>query len=96
MIYIKLHKGSSVVLAVCDEELIGKTFEEGELRLEVNENFYKGEKKTKEEVIKLMKNIKCVNAAGKESVAAAIEAKIISKKNILIINGVPHAQSLVL
>lgn len=94
--YVKLHKGSSVILAVCDEELIGKTFEEGELHLEVNENFYKGEKKTKDEVIKLMKNIKYVNVVGKESVAVAIEAKLINKKNVLIINGVPHAQSFVL
>lgn len=96
--FVKIHKGSSCILAICDEDLIGKTFEEGELCLEVNEEFYKGEKKNKEEVLELLKDdeIKSINVVGKESVAVAVEAKVINKENVLFIDNVPHAQSFLL
>lgn len=94
--YTKLHKGSTIVLAVCDEDLIGKKFEEGKLFLEVNEAFYKGEKKTKEEVLELLNEIKNVNLVGEESVSVGIEAGIISKDHVLNMGGVPHAQFFVL
>lgn len=96
--YVKLHKGSSCVLAICDEDLIGKTFEEGELFLEISEDFYKGEKKTKEEVLEMLRdeNIKNFNIVGKESISVALKAGIIEKQNILTVGGVPHAQSLLL
>ena len=96
--YTKLHRGSSCILAICDEGLIGKTFEEEGLFLEISEDFYKGEKKTKEEVFEMLKdgNIKNFNIVGKESISVALKAGIIEKENILRIGGVPHAQSLLL
>ena len=55
MIYVKFHKGSSVIVAICDSNLIGKTFKEGKLSLNVSEHFYKGELKTEDEVKEIMK-----------------------------------------
>lgn len=96
--YTKLHEGSSKVLAVCDEDLVGKKFEEGELFLDVNVEFYKGEKKNKGEVLELLREdtIPNINVVGKNSVDVAIEAGRINKENVLVIGGVPHAQSLIL
>jgi len=94
--YVKIHKGSTIVLAICDENLIGKKFEEGDLCLDVNEAFYKGEKKTKEEVLELLKEYKNVNIVGEESVKVGIESGVISKDSIITIGGIPHAQFFVL
>ena len=52
MILLKLHKnGNSEVVSLCDSNLIGKTFEEGKLLIDVSERFYKGEELPKEKVI---------------------------------------------
>ena len=37
--------GDNEVVSVCDTNLVGKTFTEGELELKVSEQFYKGEEK---------------------------------------------------
>ena len=96
--YVKLHEGSSKILAVCDEDLVGKSFEEGDLYLDVNEEFYKGEKKTKDEVLELLKSneFQSFNIVGKESISVAVEAGLVSNKNVLTVEGVPHAQSILL
>ena len=53
---VKIHvMEDKEVISVCDSNLIGKTFTEGELELKVSEQFYKGEEKTEEEVSELMK-----------------------------------------
>jgi hypothetical protein len=41
--YVKIHKTENKdIVAVCDEDLLGKKFEEKELILDVSEEFYKG------------------------------------------------------
>lgn len=91
--YLKIHKaeGRSIV-AVADKELIGKTFEENNLHLEVTERFYKGEEKTEEEIVKILKDATNVNLIGKKTIDAALKAGIISKENIITIQKIPHAQ----
>src|SRR3989338_431270 len=43
--YAKLHKTDTrTILAVCDEDILGKTFREKGLKLEVTEHFFKGDK----------------------------------------------------
>ncbi len=43
MFSFKLHRsGKEVVLAVCDQEILGRTFEEGEVILDVSREFYGG------------------------------------------------------
>ena len=44
MFSVKLHRHpSGNVLAVCDSELLGQSFSEGDLRLKVSEGFYGGD-----------------------------------------------------
>ena len=93
--YVKIHtsKDSSVV-AVCDEELLGKTLTDETRELEVSESFYKGEVKTEEETLALIKTANNVNLIGKKAVALGLQAGIITQENVIEIAGVPHAQSL--
>lgn len=104
---IKIHKTYRDVVAICDSDLIGKKFvsqasddlekspEERKFQLDVKENFYKGEEKTKQEAISIMKDMSeedaTFNIVGEESVSCALEAGIISKDGIKKINNIPFA-----
>lgn len=94
--YIKVHKTYRSVVAVCDEELIGKRFDEGERVLEVTEGFYKGEIINKEEelrelMIDLAKEDSTFNITGEKSVQAAMKAGIVRKDGVMTVQGIPFA-----
>jgi len=95
--YVKIHdsKGRKVI-AVCDEDILGKKFEEGDLFLNVSEDFYKGEKKNEKEVEEMLKEAENVNLSGKKAMSIALKLKIINKENVIKIKGVPHAQLILL
>ena len=92
---IKIHRTYRDVVAVCDSELIGKYFKEGNFQLDIKESFYNGDEKTKEETIKMMEKMSCedatFNIVGEQAVNCALEAGIISKDGIKKIQGVPFA-----
>jgi len=91
--YVKIHKSNDRnVVAVCDEDLIGKKFETEKLVLDVTERFYKGEKVTEDQAYELMKDAMNLNIVGENSVNLALRRKIITTENILKIDGIPHAQ----
>ena len=92
MIYIKIHKGNEIIVAICDKELIGKRFSEGKLCLNVKKDFYKGELMDKDKVKEILKNATNLNIVGKKAIGLALKEKIIDKTSILRIKGVPHAQ----
>ena len=90
--YCRIYEqGSDRLLAVSDSSIIGKTFEDGELRIDVSD-FYRGEECSESEAIRLVKSAIIVNAVGKGIVALMLKEKIITKDGILEIKGVPHAQ----
>ncbi len=93
MILIKIHKTlNGDIIAMCDKDILGETFEDKNLRITASEQFYNGnELKNKEELLKVLKNCSSLNILGKESVEFAIKNKIIGKENILKIKNIPHA-----
>lgn len=96
--FVKINEAYRRIVAVCDAEIIGKTFEQDSMQLEVNEEFYKGEKKTEKEVIEIMRveasEDSTFNLVGRRAVQAGIKARIISKGGVIEIQGVPHALTL--
>ncbi len=82
---------SDRLLAVSDSSIIGKTFEDGELRIDVSD-FYRGKECSESEAIRLVKSATIVNAVGKGIVALMLKEKIITRGSVLKIKGVPHAQ----
>lgn len=97
---IKIHKATRYVVAICDENLMGKKFEDedGLRQIDLTGIFFKGESKTEEEVIEAIKDFKredaSFNIVGKESIACAIKSKIISQNEIIEIAGIPIAMIL--
>ena len=94
-LFVKIHKSYRTVVAVCDENIAGKRFEEGEKLLDVRENFYKSESLTYIKVVELMqfqaKEDATFNIVGQESIKAAQEAGIIDHEGVGEIDGIPYA-----
>ena len=96
--FIKIHKTYRDIVAICDEELIGKKFEEGKFQLEVKENFYKGEKISEEKALKTMQDMlkedATFNIVGEKSVNIALKTGIVSDQEVKEIQGIPFALKL--
>lgn len=93
MNYIVKQHGSgsnNIVLAIIDEELFGKKIEEGNKILDLNVNFYKGEKKSEEETLAIINHANHLNIVGNKIVAFLKSKKLIDVN--LKINGVSYAQ----
>ncbi len=89
MISVKFHE---TVVSLCDEELIGKSFEDVKHSLVVSERFFRGEEMRKKQVLEVLKHATSMNLVGKKIIAIALEAGYIKKEDILTIQGVPHVQ----
>ncbi len=81
-----------LIVAVCDNDIIGKKFKEGELVLKLDEGFYKGDDVWDEEVKAALLDATIANIAGEKSIACAVECGCIDPDNIIFIQGIPHAQ----
>jgi hypothetical protein len=93
MIWMKVYDTQGeVLLAACDDELLGKSFEEGELQLMVSEKFYGGEKVSQELFIRQLKCATIANLVGEVVVRIASELGMVDENGIIRIEGVPHAQ----
>lgn len=92
MPHLSRKKGKGeLVVTVCDSELFGKTFEEGDFSLEVDKSFYEGEEVNIEECLEALKEATIANLVG-SIVERAEEEGYINSNNILEIEGVQHAQ----
>ncbi|MFA6064613.1 MAG: DUF424 family protein [archaeon] len=80
------------ILAVCDKEHIGKTFEEGEICFKASERFYNGEEITEEKLLEMLKECDSANLFGNKCVGIALKKDLVSEKSILTIKGIKHVQ----
>lgn len=91
--YIKKYVcGKKVLVAACDEDIVGMTFRQGKLKLHVSEEFYVGELMEEAAMIEEIRRADISNLVGERVVGCAIRAGEVLKENVLYIDGVPHAQ----
>jgi len=86
-----------LLVSVCDPDCLGETFSEGEVTLDVTEEFYGGEAATTadpEEVIDSLTRAMTANIVGERAVEVAIEAGLVDEDRVLDIDGTRHAQLL--
>ena len=83
------------IVTICDFDLLGKYFEEGNFQLDLKENFYNGEKKSEEELLKLIQEMSkedaTFNIVGAKSISIALKSGIISNDSVKKIQGIPFA-----
>ena len=72
MISIKAHsRGSELLIAACDSDLLDKTFRSGKLRLHVSREFYHAEECDEEMLVSRLEMATVANLVGRRTVAAA-------------------------
>ncbi|MBS7657206.1 DUF424 family protein [Candidatus Bathyarchaeota archaeon] len=84
--------GKQVLLAICDAEILGKTFNDSDIVLEVKEEFYKGVKTSIDEAIGLIEQSTIVNIIGCNTVKKAIEKGYVHPEAVIKVCGILHAQ----
>ena len=85
------HQGKETLVAAADADLIGKTYREGKFKIEVGA-FYEGDVVTGETFVLNLQTATIGNFVGKETIGVAKDAGFVSEEGILWIDGVPHAQ----
>lgn len=93
MFLLKIHetiKGS--VVAVCDRDLRGSRFSEGERVLEVGEDFFGGNEADVDEIVSALNGCVTANIVGEEIISSLVERNFIDEENISEIDGVPTIQ----
>lgn len=93
MICVKFHSNSAgSVFAACDEEIVGKTFEENGSKITVSKSFYKDEVVSEEEFAKRIKEYPVLNLMGEKTVSIAVREGLVDSDYVIIIAGIKHAQ----
>jgi len=97
MFRLKIYRvRGEVLVAVCDSDIVGKTFREGDLKIEVKESFYGDRDVGEEEVKRALRMATIANITGRKAVELAIRMGIIDRENVLKIGECWHAQMVVL
>lgn len=95
---VKIHNATRYVVAICDDEVFDKKFEEGMQGLDMTGTFFKGDFKTEEEVEEIMKNMvredASFNVVGEKSCQIAVKTGLVEKEGIFRIAGIPIALTL--
>lgn len=84
-------QGKETLVAAADADLIGRTFREGKFKIEVGK-FYEGDVVPEEFFVEHLRLATIGNFVGRETIDAAKRAGFVSDDGILWIDGVPHAQ----
>jgi hypothetical protein len=85
-------QGRETLIAVCDSDILGKKFAEGNLCIEVCSDFFGEEKASSAEVEVAMKGATMANFVGCKAVEHAIRLGYVDRENVLCIDGVLYAQ----
>ncbi|MGA3404126.1 MAG: DUF424 family protein [Candidatus Bathyarchaeia archaeon] len=92
-VYLRVFQDSKHrLVAACDTGLIGETFREGKLKLEVKADFYKGNMTTITHALHEINAADIANLVGGCIVEAAVKEGLVDPSAIVRIAGVPHVQ----
>ena len=81
-----------LMVAVCDDDVLGETFENGDISLTVNEEFYGGDEVEEGDVVDSLARANIANIVGCRAVEVAVEAGIIDVAHVLEVGETRHAQ----
>jgi hypothetical protein len=94
-VYLRIHdSGKGRIVAVCDENLIGRVFDDGKACLDLDRyrGFYVGEKAGGKEVREALGKFSSANIVGKESVAVAVSMGLAAEDDVMYIKRTPYIQ----
>lgn len=81
-----------LVGAFCDKSILGKELEDERFKIKVSKYFYGGVLVSEKVAVRIMSRITIGNIIGKDVSEIAKKNGFITEENIILIDGVPHAQ----
>ncbi|MFB6161069.1 MAG: DUF424 domain-containing protein [Haloferacaceae archaeon] len=84
-----------LLVSVCDDDCIGKTYDHAAGSLDVTEEFYGGGEAVEadpEAVVESLRRATTANIVGESAVGVAVEAGLIDEERVLELDGTVHAQ----
>jgi hypothetical protein len=88
----KTQKG--LLVSVCDADVIGESFDNGDVSLTVDADFYDGDTVDDEAALASLARCSVANIVGTKAVDLAIENGFVDEENVLDFDGTRHAQLL--
>ena len=82
------------LVSVCDADVLGESFEDGDVSLTVEPDFYGGPTADPQAVVDSLANCDVANLVGTRAVGLAIEEGFVEEGNVLEFDGTRHAQLL--
>jgi hypothetical protein len=77
------------MLNICDVDLVGKTFNESDLTINITRSYFAEQIVDENEAEKLLRNASIINMVGKKTIALSVRLGIGSSKGVKKIDGVP-------
>jgi hypothetical protein len=88
----KTQKG--LLVSVCDADVLGDHFDNGDVSLTVDADFYDGDAVDDETAAESLARCSVANIVGTRAVALAIDHGFVDEENVLEFEGTRHAQLL--
>jgi hypothetical protein len=83
-----------LLVSVCDADLLGETFENGDISLTVTEEFYGGDHRDVAGAQDALTRASVANLVGVRAVTLAVEVGVVDERNVLEVGETVHAQFL--
>jgi len=81
-----------VLVTICDAGLLGETFKQDKLKLDVNADFYGGPLCTIEKAMQVLADADVGNLVGEGTIKAAIDRGLVDPDAVIYFDRVPHVQ----
>ncbi len=81
-----------VMVTICDAELLGETFRQGKMKLEVNSKFYGGTLCAVGEAMNALAHADVANLVGEATIKAAVGEGLVDPRAVIHFGRVPHVQ----
>jgi hypothetical protein len=88
----KTQKG--LLVSVCDADVLGESFENDDVSLTVDAEFYDGKEVDDEAAVESLSRCSVANIVGTRAVDLAIDHGFVDEENVLDFEGTRHAQLL--
>ncbi len=87
---IRTDKGT--IVAACDADILGDTYEEDGVTVAVTEEFYGGEEVELDAVVAALRNFFTANLVGNELVDGLVAEGVVQSEEVETVDGVQHVQ----
>ena len=81
-----------LLVAICDSGLLGETFRQGRMKLEVSTAFYGGTLCSVDKAMESLAEADIANLVGEATIKAAVDKGLVDPQAVIYFGSVPHVQ----